>query len=112
MATPTTDDLSRIFPSPGRAPRPPASPPVGLPDSPIGPYGKTTGCDISDLPAWQALRRKSSGARRPNGCGTPTTFVGAIATARANLDAVRIAAEEAEAAMAALGPFDTKSAEA
>jgi hypothetical protein len=111
MTTPTTDDPSRIFPSPPRAPRPPASPPIGLPDNPIGPYDLRTGMDIPDLDAWRKAEAETERRLKAEWLAHADATREAIATASANLDVLRQLAAQAEAAMATLGPFDTKATE-
>jgi hypothetical protein len=111
MATPTTDDWSKVFPSPGRAPRAPASPPIGLPDSPIGPFDQRTGMDIPDLDAWRAAEEEVERRLKAEWLENANSIREAIAGARANLEVLRKAEAEAEAAVKDLGPFDAKATE-
>jgi hypothetical protein len=99
------------FPSPGHTATMPPSPPVTLPDSPLGPYDPRTGLPILDLDGWRTAEETLERRLHAEWIEQADATRQAIAMASGNLEQLKLAATEAEAAMKALGPFDTKAAQ-
>jgi hypothetical protein len=99
------------FPSPGHTATMPPAPSVTLPDSPHGPYDPRTGMPFLNLDAWRAAEEEFERRLHAHWIEHAEGIREAIAVASANLEQLKLAAAEAEAAMNALGPFNTKAAE-